>query len=531
MSKNVGTLISAAIRPIDSNDTIATAYATEVRGGLHTSSSSIDRDNIIFERREWGMMCYVVTLDKTYQLKYNLSSTNILDNNNWVEFSGSGGGNGGGEWIDSVISVLNIEPLSPSNGDRYMLGNSPSGTNWLSLQSGLIVQWNSTLSKWDETTPTDGMSVRVDNEDNSVYKYETYGGLYPFPLGSWNKEKLGQIRDLSATTINGSSYSSTTTPYFNSYVKDMLFLTKFSTTNTGSTVSVNINSLGQVYVKKPTSTGLKNLNPLDIKSDVIYNLIYDGTYFQLHKPYTNEDVFNVKYYIEPTDYIFIPQNYQYWVYSDLTIDGTLVNYGQIVIANGGLVLGASGSFNNNGLLSFVNFSGSGMTPSYNDSLTIQFTQSNTVFGPSVSAIVKDGSLTASKLDTGVNGGATAGYILSVDSNGQFSWLLPTTSTSQITYDDKNFIMTQTSIGDGFFTGLTISNSPLGYVTVFINGIESDLGYGSTSSSSCYFSDDGGVTAKSIGSISIGDGLYWNNSISGFVLNTDLPDRISLNYLI
>ena len=75
MAQNVGTLISAAIRPNNSLDPIASAFANEIKGGLHSSTASSDRDLTIFERREWGMMCYVVALNKTYQLKYNLSST------------------------------------------------------------------------------------------------------------------------------------------------------------------------------------------------------------------------------------------------------------------------------------------------------------------------------------------------------------------------------------------------------------------------------------------------------------------------
>ena len=77
MSKNVGTLISAAIRPVDSDDPIASAYAKEIKGGLHTTDNVSDRNAIIFERREWGMMCYSVADNKTYQLTYNYTSTSL----------------------------------------------------------------------------------------------------------------------------------------------------------------------------------------------------------------------------------------------------------------------------------------------------------------------------------------------------------------------------------------------------------------------------------------------------------------------
>jgi hypothetical protein len=526
MALNTGTLISAAIRPVDSLDTIATAYASEVKGGLHTVSTSTDRDNIIFERREWGMMCYVVADNKTYQLKYNYISTDIMNNSNWVEFSGASGGGSSTEWLDSVKSILGSQPGSPVNGDRYLISSSPSGVVWSGYPDH-VAQWNSVTSNWDMTIPTDGMSVRVDNEDESIYKYE---GVYP--SGVWKKERLNQIFSIEPTTSNGLSYSVTTSPTFSSYQKDMMFLTKFSSSNIGSTVSININSLGSKLVKKPTSSGLSGFYPNDIEPGLIYNLTYDGTYFQLNRPYVNEDLFNVKYYVEPTDYIVVPQNYQYWVYGGLEIAGTLINYGQVVIANGSLIL-SGGTFSgmpgsNLVLLTLT----SGATTSYNDTDTIQFSYVDTILGPSVSAIVKDVSLTASKLDTGSNGGATAGYFLSVDSSGDFAWIQNTPSGVE-TFDDKNFVMSIDILGDGEFTGFTISHTPvLGcYIGAFVNGQECEVGYGSTNSSPFYFSNDGGATSRSNTSpnnVQVGDGLYWNSSIGGVGLYTTW--RISLFYL-
>jgi hypothetical protein len=637
MAINTGTLVSAAIRPNDSLDPIASAFASEIKGGLHTVQNITNRNAIIFERREWGMMCYVINDNKTYQLEYNLQDTNIMNNNNWTEFSGSGG-SGGGEWIDSVLSVLYNQPVSPINGARYLVGRGAldltpiTGIVWSSYQSGQVTEWNSTLSVWQVTTPTDGMSVRVDNDDNSIYRYEGN-----FPSGNWAKEQLGQVRNLSATAPNGISYSATTQPPISGYIQDMIFLTQFSDQNITSTASININGLGEVLIKKPSQSGPISLIPSDIVPNVVYSLSYDGTYFQLNKPFRTDDVnFNVKYYIEPTDYIVVPQYYQYWVYSDLEIAGNLINYGQVIIANGSMIL-SGGTFSNYGQLTFVSFAG--MTTSYNNSDTIQFTQSNTIFGLSVSAEIIDGSLTASKLNTDDNGGATAGYILSVDSDGYFQWvenisevdasnglsiatasgdvilggtllqnteidadgndftisnannillqsdnstiastnidilsgdftlsfdtatIVDISGASQglvyaadyssgfideslvtkryvdnsisnidvilLSSSDKNYVMTYDTNGDNQFTGLTISQTPVSgsYVAVFINGQEFQVGV-TNNNAPCYFSDDGGLTAKI--NIVAGDGLYWNGNIAG----TDLYIgwRISLFYL-
>lgn len=528
MSKNVGTLISAAIRPVDSDDPISSAYAKEIKGGLHTTDNVSDRNAIIFERREWGMMCYSVADNKTYQLTYNYTSTSIMDNNNWVEFSGSGGGGSGSEWVDSVLTIQNSPPVSPSNGDRYMVGSSPSG-GWIALQSGLIVQWNSVLSQWVSTTPTDGMSLVVDNEDGAIYRYETYGGLYPFPLGDWKKERIGQIRDVSFSSVNGASYSSTSNPTFNSYVNDMIFLSTFNTTNTGGTVSLNINGMGQVQLKKPTSNGLTNFNPLDIEVGLVYNVIYDGTYFQLNRSFVNEDLFNVKYNVEPNDYIVVPQNYQYWVYADLQISGNLVNYGQVIIANGSMNI-TGGTFTNYGSLSLINLSTSGLTSSFNSTDTIDFTTQNTIYGLSVSAIVKDMSLTASKLDTGFNGGATAGYFLSVDSGGQFVWSNSTTGAGDgLSQNGGNL---DVNVG----TGITISGDA---VTLTNTGVTAGV-YGNSQSIPFFTVDaQGRITdvgtnsisfaSGTITSVNAGFGLTGGGSSSSVTLDISLGNNSGLTF--
>lgn len=530
MAQNIGTLVSAAIRPNDSLDPIASAYASEIMGGLHSSSTTSDRDSIIFERREWGMMCYVKNQDKTYQLKYGYASANIMDNSNWVEFSGSGGGSGN-EWIDSVLEVKYMEPTVPNNGDRYIvglkMGDFVSGANWGTYSPGYVAQWNSLLNKWDLTVPTDGMSVRVDNEDNSIYRYE---GI--FPTGTWEKEKTGQVRDLDLISPNGLSYSATTEPPFDSYSKDMIFLARFSTANIGN-MSIDINSMGSKFVKKPTPSGLTMLNPNDVVPGVVYSLVYDGSQFQLNIPH--DDLLGIKYYIETSDYIVVPQYYQYWVYSDLTIDGTLVNYGQVIIANGGMIMGASGSFQNFGQLIFVNLN-TGVTTSFYDTNTIQFTQSNTIFGLSVSAIVKDNSLTASKLDTGLNGGATAGYFLSVDNNGDFKWSEISTSASNgLSIMNDEIVLGGTLsqstqiVGDG--NDLVVGGVDLLLFTSSIFDVEADFvsidaGIGTMqiladNDISIYTNGQLGLMGNSgLVTIDNGEGLVYSNDYSGtFVTNS------------
>jgi len=275
MAQNTGTLISAAIRPNDSLDPIASAFAREIKGGLHTASASSDRDLIISQRREWGMMCYVINDDKLYQLKYGYFNTDITNNTNWVEFTGGSGG-GSGEWVDSVFTRTSTPPALPSNGDRYLIIPTASGA-WTSLEDK-IAQYDSITLNWLYTTPTDGMSVRVDDEDNSVYMYN---GTYP--VGTWTKELLNQVRFISATSSDGLQYNALSTPIFTPYSQEILFLATFATANSGS-ASLNVNGLGDVAFKKLSGTGLDDLDPSDLSIGVVYTVSYDGTYFQVTIP-------------------------------------------------------------------------------------------------------------------------------------------------------------------------------------------------------------------------------------------------------
>jgi hypothetical protein len=61
---------------------------------------------------------------------------------------------------------------------------------------------------------------------------------------------------------------------------------------------------------------------------------------------------------------------------------------------------------------------------FNSSSTIAFVTQSVVGGVSASAYIVPGSLTASALNTGLSGGATAGYVLSNTSDGNFQWVAP-----------------------------------------------------------------------------------------------------------
>lgn len=85
-----------------------------------------------------------------------------------------------------------------------------------------------------------------------------------------------------------------------------------------------------------------------------------------------------------------------------------------------------------------------------------------------------------------------------------------------------------TLNDGDSTEISITYTPFSdsSVAVKINGIEVNLGDGAKDSA-CYFSNDGGETAKTIANIEAGDILYWNGSIAGYQL--DNTDDIDISY--
>lgn len=421
MSQNTGTLISAAIRPNDSNDLIASAWATDIKGGLHVTDNVADRNSIIVQRREFGMLCYVKDDDKTYQLKYGYNSYTLTDNLNWTEFSGSGG-SGSGEWLDSVKSIQNAEPSTPTLGDRYILGLSPTGTNWSLLNDGDVVEWTGISWTVSPNPITDGTSVRVDDEDNAIYRYQ---GIYP--SGSWEKDKENQIRYIDATTSNGASYSSTSSPSFNNYDRESIFIVRFDGVNAYGTASLDVNGLGQVEIKRPRGNSLSTLDAYDITTNYHYVLTYDGTYFLLEKPSNDVSSFNIQYYVPSTDFIIVPQNTQYWVYGDLEIDGgTIENYGHVIITNGNLNYGSvsGGTFSNYNSLTlntFAEIDGLGQAnyiPRWRANYMLSSTSSLYDDGESVTLAGTTFSINSNIV---IPNGATSGAVLTSDSNGVANW--------------------------------------------------------------------------------------------------------------
>lgn len=90
-------------------------------------------------------------------------------------------------------------------------------------------------------------------------------------------------------------------------------------------------------------------------------------------------------------------------------------------------------------------------------------------------------------------------------------------SSKSSTQNKNMVPAVTS-GNGSPTGLTVAATPVpgSYVAVIVNHAYYVVGDGVTTTD-CYFSDNGGATAKALNAIVAGDELIWNGVIAGFDL--------------
>jgi len=327
MAKNTGTLVTSAIRPNGTELPIASAFAVEIKGGLHSYVTLAARNSIIYERREWGMLVNVyndTTNNGTYQLVYSKVDTDIMNNSNWARFSGSGSSGGGSAfWLDPVIEIRNAQP-TPVDGARYIIGSAPTGAQWASISPNTIVQYELASGTWQQTTALSDMSVRINSDGNAIYRFN---GV------SWIKEKIRQVFSLSATSSNAISYTGTSS-LISSYDTDSLYVVQFATANAGTNVTINLNSLGSRPVYQQTNYGTASFTGKDISPSVQYGMYYDGTAFRLNKP-TAEPTFT-RYRIQSSETVVVPAYQEYLVYGNLEVNGFLNvdPMGKVVIING-----------------------------------------------------------------------------------------------------------------------------------------------------------------------------------------------------
>jgi len=77
------------------------------------------------------------------------------------------------------------------------------------------------------------------------------------------------------------------------------------------------------------------------------------------------------------------------------------------------------------------------------------------------------------------------------------------------------------------TGIAATPAKTSYVDVTVNGGQAALGNG-VKTMECYFSGDGGTTARAYNAVVAGDKLYWNGTIAQYQL--DATDTVSFDFV-
>jgi hypothetical protein len=122
------------------------------------------------------------------------------------------------------------------------------------------------------------------------------------------------------------------------------------------------------------------------------------------------------------------------------------------------------------------------------------------------------------------------FICVNDSANNAQWVSAYATVREIEID-KDFACLNTTGDNQLAMSTGISQTPANgsYVKVEVNGVGVVVGDNVTTNCECYFSNDGGITARKLIEIQADDLLYWNGTIAGY----DLEDTfsISLYYLV
>ena len=356
MAQNTGTLVIAPIRPLTDIMPIATAYSSEIKGGLHSVSDIASRNQIATNRREFGMLVYVKSSGEFYQLRQTYSP-DVADDSNWMLLQLGPSASNTGDWQDSVISATSGDPsvLVPNIGDRYLVISGAGA--WLGLDDN-IVEWN---GSWDVISPSEGMSVRSDNDQGPIWSYfsgswvrQTMDGGDPYIEHTINYGSVINIATSSQYMVYGDFEINGTVNNYGEVV-----VLNGTVTGTGSMVNKGIGTLQQVDMLTeiyggtavtivPTSLSTRRIE-FDIVAGTGIGLENTGKGTVIYSSYVDDNPLP-SYDIGPTSTINVPDYRQMLIFGDVTLDGTLDigTFGKVTIINGSLIAATGSTVSNPG---------------------------------------------------------------------------------------------------------------------------------------------------------------------------------------
>ena len=237
MAQNTGTLVIAPIRPFDSSDTYASAYANDIKGGVHvvdklsgSTSGYTYLYDITNDRRQEGMLGVTTTTMKTYQLSGG------TDNSDWVEFSGGGGveylselqdvsvsglseGQAliytGGTWVNENLDVLyatgglkNVPNIPSRNAIPRSLRREGMIVGVLDTASYWRLNappWVGNNSDWSLFSVSAVTSLKLEELGDVYLTGTTNGDILVYSGGTWVNLKYEMISSGKTTLYNNST--------------------------------------------------------------------------------------------------------------------------------------------------------------------------------------------------------------------------------------------------------------------------------------------------------------------------------------
>lgn len=356
MAQNTGTLVVAPIRPLTDIMPIATAYSSEIKGGMHSVADISARNAITTDRREFGMLVYVISSTEFYQLR-QIYSPDVADDTNWQLLQLGLSASSTSEWQDSVISATSGDPsvLVPVNGDRYLV---ISGSGAWTGKDDNIVEWQ---GSWTDIVPTEGMSVRVDDDQGPIWSYFS---------GAWNRQELdGGDPYVNHTIDYGGSLSIGTNSQYlvygdldingsiDNYGKVVVL--NGAVTGTGSITNKMSGTLQQVdmltEIYGGTGIGIvsTSLSTRRVEMNIIggtgISIVSSSASTVISSTYLDDNSLP-SYNIQPLETIDVPNYREMLIYGDLDVNGTLDigTFGKVVVLNGELHVATGSTISNMG---------------------------------------------------------------------------------------------------------------------------------------------------------------------------------------
>lgn len=128
---------------------------------------------------------------------------------------------------------LATPPASPANGDRYLVGTSPTG-GW-SGQAGLIARYSAIVEGWEFYTPKAGWSVWVDDE-GALYRF--VGTEWRFESGSTLPVEKLKIKQLEESLYTLVAADANTAIHCNQNLADMVIVVPAGVFEVGDQITI-----------------------------------------------------------------------------------------------------------------------------------------------------------------------------------------------------------------------------------------------------------------------------------------------------